>query len=89
MENRDQVYQYPDSILAFLPSLRFDCFASSPKPDGASVEIAPLYSDKGRQTKALDIPLDKGPRVCEAKHGKPLKVVKSYTEQVRGEIDWS
>lgn len=25
------MYQYPDSILAFLPSLRFDCFASSPK----------------------------------------------------------
>ena len=27
----DQVYQYPDSILASLPSLRFDCSASSPK----------------------------------------------------------
>jgi hypothetical protein len=37
MENRDQVYQYPDSILAFLPSLRFDCFASSPKQNYAIV----------------------------------------------------
>ena len=30
IESFSRVYQYPDSILAFLPSLRFDCFASSP-----------------------------------------------------------
>jgi arylsulfatase len=43
---------------------------------------------QGKQTKALDIPLDKGPQVVEAKRGEPLKVVKPYTEEVRREIDW-
>jgi arylsulfatase A-like enzyme len=43
---------------------------------------------QGRQTKALDLPLDKGPQIVEAKRGEPLKVVKPYTEEVRREIDW-
>ena len=43
---------------------------------------------QGRQTKAIDIPLDKGPQIVEAKRGEPLKVVKPYTEEVRREIDW-
>ena len=43
---------------------------------------------QGRQTKSLDIPLDKGPQIVEAKRGEPLKVVKPYTEEVRREIDW-
>ena len=34
-------------------------------------------------TKSLDIPLDKGPQIVEAKRGEPLKVVKPYTEEVR------
>jgi arylsulfatase len=43
---------------------------------------------QGRQTRTLDIPLDKGPQIVEAKRGEPLKVVKPYTEEVRREIDW-
>jgi arylsulfatase A-like enzyme len=43
---------------------------------------------QGHQTKSLDIPLDKGPQIVEAKRGEPLKVVKPYTEEVRREIDW-
>ena len=43
---------------------------------------------QGRQTKSLDIPLDKGPQIVEAKRGEPLKAVKPYTEEVRREIDW-
>jgi arylsulfatase len=43
---------------------------------------------QGHQTKALDIPLEKGPQIVEAKRGEPLKVVKPYTEEVRREIDW-
>ena len=43
---------------------------------------------QGRQTKTLDIPLDKGPQIVEAKRGEPLKAVKPYTEEVRREIDW-
>src|SRR4051812_37298435 len=31
-ESLDYGYQYPDSILAIISSLRFDCFASSPNP---------------------------------------------------------
>ncbi len=42
---------------------------------------------QGRQTKSLDIPLDKGPHI-EAKRGEPLKAVKPYTAEVRREIDW-
>jgi arylsulfatase len=43
---------------------------------------------QGQQTKTLDIPLDKGPQIVEAKRGEPLKVVKPYTEEVRRGIDW-
>ena len=43
---------------------------------------------QGRQTKTLDIPLDKGPQIVEAKRGEPLKAVKPYTEEVRRDIDW-
>src|SRR3954470_23939370 len=34
-ESLDYGYQYPDSILAIISSLRFDCFASSPNLDAA------------------------------------------------------
>jgi arylsulfatase A-like enzyme len=47
-----------------------------------------LLIPQGRQTKTLDIPLDKGPQIYEAKRGEPLKVVKPYTEEVRRNIDW-
>ena len=47
-----------------------------------------LMIPQGHQTKTLDIPLEKGPQIYEAKRGEPLKVVKPYTEQVRREIDW-
>ncbi len=43
---------------------------------------------QGRQTKSVDIPLNKGPHIVEAKRGEPLKLVKPYTEEVRREIDW-
>ena len=43
---------------------------------------------QGHQTKALDLPLDKGPQIVEAKRDEPLTVVKPYTEAVRREIDW-
>ena len=43
---------------------------------------------QGRQTKALDMPLDKGPQIVAAKRGEPLRTVKPYTEEVRREIDW-
>jgi arylsulfatase len=43
---------------------------------------------QGRQTKSLDIPLDIGPYIVEAKRGEPLKQVKPYTAEVRREIDW-
>ena len=39
-------------------------------------------------TKSVDIPLDKGRHMVEAKLGEPLTVVKAYTEAVRREIDW-
>jgi hypothetical protein len=35
-----------------------------------------LMIPQGRQTKTLDIPLDKGPQIVEAKRGEPLKAVK-------------
>ena len=47
-----------------------------------------LMIPQGRQTKTLDIPLDKGPQIVEAKRGEPLKAVKPYTAEVRREIDW-
>src|SRR3954451_14084835 len=43
---------------------------------------------QGRQTKALDLPLEKGPHVVEAKRGEPLRAVKPYTEEARRNIDW-
>jgi arylsulfatase A-like enzyme len=47
-----------------------------------------LMISQGRQTKTLDIPLDMGPQIVEAKRGEPLKAVKPYTAEVRREIDW-
>jgi arylsulfatase len=47
-----------------------------------------LMIPQGRQTKSLEIPLDKGPQIVEAKRGEPLKTVKPYTAEVRREIDW-
>jgi arylsulfatase len=47
-----------------------------------------LMIPQGRQTKTLDIPLDKGPQIVEAKRGEPLRAVKPYTAEVRREIDW-
>ena len=47
-----------------------------------------LMIPQGRQTKTLDIPLDRGPQIVEAKRGEPLRTVKPYTEEVRREIDW-
>jgi arylsulfatase len=43
---------------------------------------------QGRQTRTLDLPLEKGPHVVEAKRGEPLRAVKPYTEEVRRDIDW-
>src|SRR3954454_2122124 len=47
-----------------------------------------LMIPQGRQTKSLDIRLDEGPQIVEAKRGEPLKTVKPYTADVRREIDW-
>ena len=47
-----------------------------------------LMIPQGQQTKTLDIPLDKGPQIVEAKRGEPLRAVKPYTAEVRREIDW-
>lgn len=47
-----------------------------------------LMITQGRQTKTLDIPLEKGPQIVEAKRGEALKPVKPYTQEVRREIDW-
>jgi arylsulfatase A-like enzyme len=55
-------------------------------PPGVSWD-AFLMIGQGRQTKSLDIPLDKGPQIVEAKRGEPLKAVKPYTAEVRREID--
>ncbi|MEJ0076650.1 MAG: arylsulfatase [Alphaproteobacteria bacterium] len=63
----------------------FDEFYGIPPGDTWDVfNIIP----QGRQTKTLDLPLDKGPQVVEAKRGEPLRVVKPYTERVRRDIDW-
>ncbi|WP_425988756.1 arylsulfatase [Ensifer sp. R-19] len=43
---------------------------------------------QGHQTKSIDVPLDKGPHIVEAKRGEPVKLVKPYTEEVRRGIDW-
>jgi arylsulfatase A-like enzyme len=47
-----------------------------------------LMIPQGRLTKTLDVPLDRGPQIVEAKRGEPLKAVKPYTEEVRRAIDW-
>jgi arylsulfatase A-like enzyme len=47
-----------------------------------------LMIPQSRQTKTLDIPLDRGPQIVEAKRGEPLRAVKPYTAEVRREIDW-
>jgi arylsulfatase len=47
-----------------------------------------LMIPQGRQTKTLDVPLDRGPHIVEANRGEPLKAVKPYTEEVRRAIDW-
>jgi arylsulfatase A-like enzyme len=47
-----------------------------------------LYIPQARRTRTLEIPLDKGPQIVEARRGQPLKVVKPYTEAVRRDIDW-
>ncbi|HXV31250.1 MAG TPA: arylsulfatase, partial [Sinorhizobium sp.] len=43
---------------------------------------------QGRQTKSLDLPLDKGPHLVAAKRGELLTAVRPYTEEVRRDIDW-
>jgi arylsulfatase A-like enzyme len=47
-----------------------------------------LLLSQSRQTRSLEIPVDKGPQIVEAKRGEPLKTVKPYTAEVRREIDW-
>ncbi len=47
-----------------------------------------LMIDQARLTKSLEIPLDKGPHIVEAKRGELLKAVKPYTAEVRRDIDW-
>jgi arylsulfatase len=47
-----------------------------------------LIIPQGRQTKTLEIPLDKGPQIVEATRGEPLRTVKPYTAEVRRDIDW-
>jgi arylsulfatase A-like enzyme len=47
-----------------------------------------LMIPQGQQTKTLDIPLDMGPQIVEAKRSEPLKSVKPYTAEVRRQIDW-
>jgi arylsulfatase len=47
-----------------------------------------LMIPQGRQTRTLEIPLDRGPQIVEAKRGEPLKTVKPYTAEVRRDIDW-
>ena len=47
-----------------------------------------LVIPQGRQTKTLEIPLDKGPQIVEARRGEPLRTVKPYTAEVRRDIDW-
>ena len=62
-----------DEFYGIPPSVSWDAFLMIPQ---------------GRQTKTLDIPLDKGPQIVEAKRGEPLKAVKRYTAEVRRDIDW-
>src|SRR6476620_80590 len=62
----DQTYSQPqnkgfDEFYGIPPGVSWDAFLAIPQ---------------GRQTKTLDLPLDKGPQVVEAKRGEPLRVVK-------------
>jgi arylsulfatase A-like enzyme len=73
-----QIYSQPqnkgfDEFYGIPPAVSWDAFLMIPQ---------------GRRTKTLDIPLDKGPQIVEAKRGEPLKAVKPYTAEVRREIDW-
>jgi arylsulfatase A-like enzyme len=74
----DQSYSQPQNK-------GFDEFYGIPPADTWD---AFLMIPQGRQTKTLDIPLEMGPQIVEAKHGEPLKAVKPYTEEVRRGIDW-
>jgi arylsulfatase len=47
-----------------------------------------LMIGQARQTRSLEIPLESGPQIVEAKRGEPLKAVKPYTADVRRDIDW-
>ena len=47
-----------------------------------------LMIPQGRQTKTLEIPVDQGPQIVEARRGEPLRTVKPYTAEVRRDIDW-
>jgi arylsulfatase A-like enzyme len=47
-----------------------------------------LMVPQGHQTRSLDVPLDKGPQIVEAKSGEALRAVKPYTAEARREIDW-
>lgn len=47
-----------------------------------------LKVPQGRLTRSLDISLDEGPHIVEARTGEPLRAVKPYTAEVRREIDW-
>lgn len=47
-----------------------------------------LMIPQGLQTKSLDVALNEGPQIVEAKRGESLRPVKPYTAEVRREIDW-
>jgi arylsulfatase len=74
----DQTYSQPQNK-------GFDEFYGIPPGDTWD---AFLMIPQGRQTRTLDIALDKGPQIVEAKRGEPLKTVKPYTAEVRRGIDW-
>jgi hypothetical protein len=61
-----QTYSQPqnkgfDEFYGIPPAVTWDAFLMVPQ---------------GRQTKTLDIPLDRGPQIVEAKRGEPLKVLR-------------
>ena len=74
----DQPYSWPQNK-------GFDEFYGIPPGDTWD---AFLMIPQGRQTRTLEIPLDQGPQIVEAKRGEPLKTVKPYTAEVRRDIDW-
>ena len=63
----------------------FDEFYGIPPADTWDAFLLVLQS---RKTRALDVPLEKGPQVVEAKRGEQLRAVKPYTADVRRDIDW-